>query len=160
MSQMSSFLPTSMPSSLLSRYVCRKISQPRTITFSQLCITASNLLSLDAGPTGGAWLDDLSAPYSEREEESSNFLHLLQNQTRPWNLIQRALVYIGSFLWFVLPRGSASLGFPPSIFTQLYFVNNEMNASWQLRCDPGEIYEHKAERRIAVLWTYIHMQII
>ena len=68
-------------------------------------------------------------------------------------------MYIGSFLWFVLPRGSVSLGFPPSIFTQLYFVNNEMNASWQLRCDPGEIYEHKAERR-AVLWTCAHMQII
>ena len=134
--------------------MCQVLTPERTIT-------ASNLLSLDAGPTGGAWLDDLSAPYSEREEESNNFLHLLQNQTRvyPWNLIQRALVYIGSFLWFVLPRGSVSLGFPPSIFTQLYFVNNEMNASWQLRCDPGEIYEHKAERR-AVLWTYIHMQII
>ena len=37
LTQSAAFLPTSMPSSLLSRYVCRKISQPRTNSFLPLC---------------------------------------------------------------------------------------------------------------------------
>lgn len=57
------------------------------------------------------------------------------------------------------PSGICVFGISAFYLYTTNFVNNEMNASWQLRCDPGEIYEHKAERR-AVLWTCAHMQII
>ena len=54
------------------------------------------------------------------------------------------------------PSGICVFGISAFYLYTTNFVNNEMNASWQLRCDPGEIYEHKAERRAAVvdLHTY------
>ena len=44
------------------------------------------------------------------------------------------------------PSGICVFGISAFYLYTTNFVNNEMNASWQLGCDPGEIYEHKAER--------------